>query len=153
MMLALAAAATMMLGAPADTRCTERETRTAVTRFVAELNRGDLRALDRRFAPAERFQWYSTNAPGERFNDAAKDRATLIPYFKARHARHERLTLRNLKFNGASAPGYGNFEYTLTRRADDLRPTRYLGKGALLCRRGSRDQIFVWSMGSGQRGG
>jgi hypothetical protein len=152
-MHALLVALAMMPAAPADTRCTEREARTAVTRFVAELNRGDLRALDRRFAPAERFEWYSTNAPGERFNAAAKNRATLIPYFKARHARHERLTLRRFKFNGAGAQRRdGNFEYTLTRRADDLRPTRYEGKGALFCHRGPRDQIFVWSMASGQRG-
>ena len=146
-MNALLIALAIMPAAPADTRCTEPETRAAVTRFVAELNRGDLRALDRRFAPAQRFEWYSTNAPGQRFNAAAKDRTTLIPYFKARHARHERLTLRRFKFNGATDQRKdGNFEYTLTRRADDLRPTRYDGKGAVWCRRGPRDQIFVWSM-------
>jgi hypothetical protein len=138
--------------APVATRCTGRETRLAVTRFVAELNRGDLRALDRRFAPAERFEWYSTDAPGRRIDDAAKNRATLIPYFKARHARHERLTLRSFKYNGASQANYGNFEYTLTRRADDMRTTRYVGKGAAWCHRGPRDEIFVWSMARDQRG-
>jgi hypothetical protein len=152
-MHAVLIALAMMPAVPADTRCTERETRTAVTRFVAELNRGDLRALDRRFESAGRFEWYSTPAPGQRFNDAAKDRATLIPYFDARHARHERLTLRSFKFNGAGTQRKdGNFEYTLTRRADDLRSTRYRGKGALFCHRGPRDRIFVWSMASGQRG-
>jgi hypothetical protein len=152
-MHAVVIAVAMMPAAPADTRCTARETHTAVTRFVAELNRGDLRALARRFESADRFEWYSTSAPGQRFDDAAKDRATLIPYFRARHAHHERLTLRSFKFNGAGAQRkHGNFEYTLTRSADDLRPTRYVGKGALFCHRGSRDRIFVWSMASGQRG-
>jgi hypothetical protein len=137
--------------AVAVTRCTARETRTAVRRFVAEFNRGDLRALDRRFAPAERFEWYSTSAPGERFNDAAKDRATLIPYLKARHAKHERLTLRSLKYNGAGESKYGNFEFTLTRRADDLRAAPYSGKGAAWCHRRAADELFVWSMAPGQR--
>jgi hypothetical protein len=134
--------------AGAKTRCTAREVRAAVKGFVAELNRGDLRALDRRFSPASRFEWYSTPAPGERFGEAAKDRSTLIPYFKERHARHERLTLRRFDYNGASAARYGNFEYTLTRRADDLRrPTRYEGKGAAWCFKAAPDEIFVWSMG------
>jgi hypothetical protein len=142
MILALAAAVI----AAAPTTCSARETRIAVTRFVDEFNRGDLKALERRFAPAERFEWYSTPAPGERFDAAAKDRATLIPYFKARHAKRERLTLERFKFNGASAAGYGNFEYTLTRRAKDLRRTTYEGKGAAWCYRNAPDQIFVWSM-------
>jgi hypothetical protein len=152
-MHAVLIALAMMPAAAADTRCTAPEARTAVSRFAAEFNRGDLRALDRRFEPAGRFYWYSTPAPGQRFNAAAKDRATLIPYFKARHARHERLTLRSFKFNGTPQDGlYGNFEYTLTRRADDLRPTPYVGKGALFCHRGPGDRIFVWSMASRQRG-
>jgi hypothetical protein len=144
---ALLIAVATLAAAPADTRCTASEARTAVRRFTAELNRGDLRALDRRFEPAGRFEWYSTAAPGQRFNAAAKDRATLIPYFKARHARHERLTLRSFKFNGTGQGRIdGNFEYTLTRRADDLRPTPYVGKGALFCHHGAADRIFVWSM-------
>ena len=143
----------MLAAAPADTRCTAPEARTAVSRFVAEFNRGDLRALNRRFEPAGRFEWYSTSAPGQRFHDAAQDRATLIPYFKARHARHERLTLRSFQYNGTSLGLLdGNFQYTLTRRADDLRPTPYEGKGALFCHRGAGDRIFVWSMAPRQRG-
>jgi hypothetical protein len=135
----------------AAVRCSGRETLAAVKRFVAEFNRGDLRALDRRFAPAERFEWYSTSAPGERFNDAAKDRATLIRYFKARHAKHERLTLRSVKYNGAAEAKYGNFEFTLTRRADDLHAAPYLGKGAAWCHRRATDELFVWSMAPRQR--
>ena len=152
-----AAAENRVLG-PAETRagaaavrCNGRETLAAVKRFVAEFNRGDLQALDRRFAPAERFEWYSTSAPGERFNDAAKDRATLIRYFKARHAKHERLTLRSVKYNGAAEAKYGNFEFTLTRRADDLHAAPYLGKGAAWCHRRATDELFVWSMAPRQR--
>ena len=85
--------------------------------------------LPTRVSPGE---WYSTDAPGERFNEDAYDRSTLVRYFAARHARGERLVLRWFRFNGntnGSGDPYGNFQYTLVRSADDLEPTRYHGKG------------------------
>jgi hypothetical protein len=53
----------------------------------------------------------------------------------------KRVTWR--RSSGASS----NFEYGLTRSADDLAPTRYYGKGAAFCYRKRSDVIFVWSMG------
>jgi hypothetical protein len=72
-----------------------------------------------------------------------------MSYFAARHARDERLVLRSVRFNGNTPGPYGNFEYRLTRSADDLQPTPYHGKGAALCYRERPDVIFVWSMGRG----
>jgi hypothetical protein len=77
------------------------------------------------------------------------DRSSLVRYFLKRHARGERLTLRTFRFNGnTDAPPlkpYGNFVFTLTRRANDLQPTSYRGKGAAHCYSGE-DAIIVWSM-------
>jgi hypothetical protein len=129
------------------TLCTASEVETLVRRFIDAFNSGDSPALDALFARAE-FEWYSTDAPGERFTPLANDRPSLVPYFTARHALGELLTLRSFRFNGNSGtPPYGNFEYGLIRSADDLQPTPYYGKGAALCYRMRADVIFVWSMG------
>ena len=93
-----------------------------------------------------------TDAPGERLTlAAASDRPSLVPYFAARHALGERLTLRSFRFNGNTGiqrtRPYGNFEYGLTRSVEDLEPTPYYGKGAALCYRTRSDLIFVWAMG------
>jgi hypothetical protein len=113
---------------------------------VAAFNRGDRTGLDAAF-DATGFRWYS--ASDGRRNRTVFDRARLLPYFAARHRRHERLTLRWFRFNSVTQRSYGNFEYRLTRRADDLaggRPVRYAGKGAVSCETG---RIIVWSMGAG----
>lgn len=130
------------------TLCTAPEVETLVRRFIDAFNMGDLRALDAVFAREPQFEWYSTDAPGERLHAASSDRSSLLPYFGGRHALNERLTLRSFKFNG-NGSGYGNFEYGLTRSAEDLRPTGYHGKGASFCYRNRSDVIFVWSMGRG----
>jgi hypothetical protein len=122
--------------------CTRLEVRGVFFRFVDVFNRGDLQRLDRIFARAPDFQWYSTQAPGERFNESAKNRSSLIPYFAERHALGERLKVRSFRWNGG-----GNFEYGLVRSAHDLEPTRYYGKGAAHCYANLPDTIFVWSMG------
>jgi hypothetical protein len=127
--------------------CTAAEVETLVQRFIAAFNSGDLGELHEIFAHEPDFEWYSTDAPGERFMPAANDRASLMPYFAGRHALREQLTLRSFKFNGNSGRPYGNFEYGLTRMAEDLPPAPYYGKGAALCYRKRSDVIFVWSMG------
>jgi hypothetical protein len=110
--------------------------------FVAAFNRGDLRRLDRLFAREPEFGWYSTQEPGERFDYAAKNRSTLIPYFRERHAMGERLKMQSFQNRGSG------FQYGLIRSADDLEPTRYDGKGQAHCYPGSSPKtIFVWSMG------
>ena len=131
------------------TLCSAGEVDTLVERFTGAFNAGDVGQLDGIFAQEPEFEWYSTDAPGERFTPLANDRPSLMPYFRDRHALSEQLTLRSFRFNGntTGTRTYGNFEYTLTRRADDLEPTPYRGKGASLCYPNRSDVIFVWSMG------
>jgi hypothetical protein len=137
---------------PADQpiACAVGEVEELATRFVRAFNDGNLEELDGIFAREPDFEWYSTAAPGERLLPLAGDRPSLVPYFRERHELGERLTLNSFRFNGntrASRP-YGNFEYTLTRRANDLLPTAFAGKGAALCYQSRSDLIFVWSMGA-----
>jgi hypothetical protein len=112
-------------------------------------NKGNLAELDRLFARAD-FEWYSTDAPGERVNEAAYDRSTLVRYFADRHGRGEHIKLRSFRFAGNSGTGgtkpYGNFVYQLSRSATDLAATAYHGKGAARCYGDGVDVIFVWSM-------
>jgi hypothetical protein len=133
------------------TPCTEREVESLVEGFIRAFNAGDSGRLERIFAREPEFEWYSTDKPGARFNEAAYDRSTLIPYFARRHARGERLELSSFQFGGNAQVGgtrpYGNFQYQLVRRADDLPPTPYIGKGATRCYDDEPDVIFVWSMG------
>lgn len=136
--------------AAAPGRCTEAETRRAVTGFVAAWNRGDLAALDRLVAPEPVFKWFSSGAPGSR-GAAAYDRSSLRRYFARRHARGDRIAIVFFRFNGSDARvdgDYGHFEYTLRRSAQDYRQGeafRAVGKGAVNCSL-PRTAIAVWSM-------
>ena len=130
------------------TTCSADEVKTLTEGFVDAFNDGDLQALDGIFAHEPDFEWYSTDAPGERLTPLANDRPSLVPYFRDRFAHGEQLVLRSLTFNGNTTGRrpYGNFVYTLTRSADDLVPTAYSGKGAALCYRNRPDVLFVWLM-------
>jgi hypothetical protein len=136
------------------TTCTSTELRGLVTSFVRAFNRGESDVLDHLFAREPDFQWYSTGAPGVRVGLAARDRSSLLRYFAKRHARDERLTLRRYRFMGntetPSLKRYGNFVLRLTRRASDLRPTPYQGKGAAHCY-ADDDVIIVWSMATARQ--
>jgi hypothetical protein len=131
------------------TTCAGDEVQALAARFVASFNEGNLEELDRIFAQEPDFEWYVTGAPGERVElQAASDRESLVPYFRERHEVGERLTMNSFRFNGNSRGPriYGNFEYTLTRSANDLVPTAFGGKGAALCFEERPDQIIVWAM-------
>jgi hypothetical protein len=128
--------------------CVAADVEALAGRFVDAFNRGDLAELDRVFAKEPEFDWYSTGAPGERLLPIAADRESLVPYFRDRHSRGERLALRTFRFNGNTrgVRTYGNVEFTLMRQGDDLAPTAYQGKGAALCYRSRPDAVIVWSM-------
>lgn len=129
--------------------CVSREVRAVVRLFVDRFDDGDLVALDEVFASEPEFRWYSTTAPGERLRTRAPDRRSLVPYLARRHARGELLAVRAFRFTGNSSDGrrpYGDFTFTLTRTTPELGPTRYRGKGAVLCFDARPDTIFVWSM-------
>lgn len=145
--LALVPAAALGASPPPDAEdCVAGESRRVVERFVAAFNARNLPALDRVFAPAESFNWYSTGAPGVRLNSAAHDRSTLMAYFRARHRAGEKLRLVRFQANGNSN-GYAHFQFRLERRTRTLAPTVYQGKGAAICA-ASGDTISVWSVGS-----
>jgi hypothetical protein len=116
-----------------------------VARFVRAFNSRNVPALDRVFAPAASFNWYSTGKPGTRLGRAAYDRATLMAYFRARQRQGERMRLVWIS-RGGNSNGYGHFGFHVERRARGLAPTVYEGKGAIICA-ASGDTISVWSFG------
>jgi hypothetical protein len=65
--------------------CTSNQVNRLVSDFFDAFNAGNLTELDRLFASEPEFQWYSTEAPGERLQGEASDRSTLVAYFNARH--------------------------------------------------------------------
>jgi hypothetical protein len=124
--------------------CTATDVHQVVNRFIDAFNRGDLAQLDH-LVSDQLFSWYSTDAPGQRFNAEAEDRGTLMAYFAARHQQHERLTLNSLDV-GFTNDRAGGFAFSVTRSADDgLPPTRYGGKGEVQCAI-KPISLSVWSM-------
>jgi hypothetical protein len=113
-------------------QCTPQGVRQLVERFIDAFNRGDIVQLDR-LVSSQQFGWYSSDAPGQRFNAEAYDRENLMAYFAARHQQHEHLVLNSLDVTYTDARG-GGFWFRLTRSADDgLPPTAYNGKGGVQC--------------------
>lgn len=125
--------------------CGPKAIRSTLVSFTAALNGGDLDALDELFAEKPDFQWYSTDG---RIGAAAKRRDTLIPYFRRRHARGERLRLASFRFTGNSRH-YGNFEMSMGRRVPGVAGGDWLpvpGKGAAICDE-SGTRLIVMSFG------
>jgi len=112
--------------------------------MLAAFNRGDLRRFDRAVAPEPWFGWWSTTSPGARLGHRASSRASLVRYVAARHRRHERLRLLQLRYNGNDARG-GHFAVRLVRRADGLPAPPWVGKGAVRCAHPAG--VIVWSTG------
>jgi hypothetical protein len=126
------------------TSCTAGQTRQLVNDFVAAFSDGDYARLDAMFAPSAEFVWFSSNNPGLRIDPQARDRGSLIPYFRARHASRDSLTLVGFDYNGA-----GNFGFKLRRQASDYAEGRVFGldgKGAARCS-GSESRFIVMSLG------
>ena len=150
-MVSIVAASLVLVGcgpqSSSPTTACSAGSRQLVGSFVQSFNSGDAQALDHLVAESGRgFVWYSTDAPGERINDQARDRGTLLVYFADRHDHHERLELRSFQFNGVSPNGFGNFEVKLSRSSDDgLVSTPYGGKGSIDCDQ-SPFVLVVWSM-------
>jgi hypothetical protein len=149
LLIALVAGMMLTPATPAKNKgCTPAQTRALIIRFVNAFNRGDAPTLNKVWDSQDWFEWYSVSRdPGKRLGDEATRRSTLLPYFAARHAQHERLVLTSLQIMGYSW-GYRGFQYKLLRSADDLTtgPAAYEGKGASSCVTGRLDK---WSMGGG----
>lgn len=117
-------------------RCDVAAVRAKLAAFVRAYNLGDARRLDRLFSH-ERYVWYSSGRPGIRRGRDARNRDTLLRYFRERHRRGDRLALVAWRFNGYASE-LGHFELAARRRADDFRGGRWFaiaGKGALDCSR------------------
>jgi hypothetical protein len=126
--------------------CRSADIRSALVSFSRALNQGDFDALDQVFAEKPDFQWYTTDG---RIGAASKRRDTLIPYFRARHRRGERLALYRFQFVGNS-PHWGNFQMTMRRQVPGVRGGRFLlapGKGAAICDDGVT-RLIVMSFGT-----
>jgi hypothetical protein len=120
--------------------------------FARVWNAGDATAVARLVAPEPQYRWVSVGPPGGRSGPSAFSRGSVGVYILARHAQHDRLTMRSFRFNGSDVRGrdvFGHFEFVATRNADDwpaaldhVRP----GKGAIVCNL-SRPMLAVWSLG------
>jgi hypothetical protein len=132
--------------APAQAGCTADATKTLVRTFVRDYGGGRIGAADRLWAPAGRFKWFSTNAPGARLGARAYNRGTLAGYFRERARVHETLRLVKLGAGYDPARGIVNFAGRLVRSADDITPRPAQNfKGAADCVSG-RPLLIVWSM-------
>jgi len=145
-LFALTAGLVLPAGARADAvagSCTAVATTALVRQFVARYNSADATAADRLFAPAPRFQWFSS---AQRAGDA-KDRATLRAYFRSRALVHERLRIVTLGAGYEARRHLVQFGGKLIRTADDrrtrIRPQDF--KGSADCVSG-RPRFIVWSM-------
>lgn len=126
--------------------CTAAATTRLVYAFVASFNRGRVEAADRVWAPAPRFQWYSTTQPGKRLGSRSKDRSTLASYFRSRVRMHEKIRLTEFGAGYDPKRNIVNFGGKLIRSADDAsrapKPPDF--KGAADCRSG-HPSLIVWS--------
>ena len=132
--------------------CKAAETRAVVFAFARAWTKGDVAAINRLVAPEPSYRWVSSSPPGERSGSRAFNRRSLGAFIKARHAHHERLTIKSFKFNGSDLrgrEGFGHFEFTALRLSDD-QPTNAetprVGKGAIICTL-ARPMIAVWALG------
>lgn len=133
--------------AGANSHCTGKGIRAVIVSFTEAFNQGDGERLDALFATEPEFQWYSAPSPGKRLDRAAKRRDSLLAYFRARHARHDRLHLSAFSFNGNS-PHWGNFDFTMRRSTGGFMGGRRFpqgGKGAAICdSSGARFIVFTF---------
>jgi hypothetical protein len=137
--------------AGATSACMPQLVRSAFASFVVSFNQGDEPQLDRLFAQPPQFQWYSSNAPGLRRSQAAKNRHGLLAYFRVRHLKRDRMRLLSFTFAN-NTRGYGNFLFRMKRSAGDYRNGAWfglVGKGSAVCSEAGEQpvQFIVISIG------
>ncbi|HEV3097759.1 MAG TPA: nuclear transport factor 2 family protein [Candidatus Dormibacteraeota bacterium] len=141
-LLAASPGAAAALPAWSASPCTESSTRQVVTSFIDAFNKGDAARLDQLVAD---YSQYTTDAPGEFSSPSPRNRSELIAYFARRHQAHERLTLESLQFGSQPANAF-NFQFELTRSADDLPAAPYTGSASVFCGNPSLT-LINWGMG------
>jgi hypothetical protein len=145
--LALGASAAGGSAAPGrEVGCGAASTKTLIHQFVRDYAAGRVAIIDRLWAPAPRFKWFSTGPPGARLGAKAYNRATLAGYFRSRVRVHERIRLTQLGAGYDPTRDIVNFAGKLVRSADDVHATGpHDVKGAADCVSG-RPVFIVWSM-------
>jgi hypothetical protein len=121
--------------------------------FLTAFNKGDYEKLDSLFAEEPAFVEFATSGPGRRVGRAAHQRSTLIDYFRARHAKHDKFHLLGYKTNGNSHR-WSNFSLELRRSAAGVRNGAWfdvIGKGAAVCEGDLPRLILVNLSGPGPR--
>jgi hypothetical protein len=136
--------------APVGTACDAASSRAAFNAYLKAFNQGDYATLNVLFAQAPHFVWFTSAPPHGRTGQGTRDRGTLMRYFRARHAKREKLAL--VAFNFASAQERGgavvsNFNGRLTRRASDVPAGRRGFKASLRCME-TEKQFIVVSIGT-----
>ena len=124
--------------------CAAQPTKVTWVSFLGAFTTGNYRRLNELFADEPDFGWFSSNMPGLRAATSARDRGTLISYFRKRHAQRDRLRLISFQWHGA-----GNFTYTLWRSANDYKAGaafHLIGKGFADCSEG-RPRFVIVSLG------
>ncbi len=147
--IALLAASANGTAAIAEAPCDATVARATLTKHVSAFNAGRYAMLQRLFVQEPEFGWYAVAPPFGRTNQRSQDRATLMAYFRARHAKRE--VLQVVKFNFASTQErdgavVANFNGQLTRNATDLPRERRGFKATIRC--GSAPQFVVLSIGT-----
>lgn len=141
-------------------RCAPGPLARTVRAFIATFNAGDI-GRARAYFSEPAFQWYAVNGEPGRRDDLtrAHELETLAGYLRARAAKHERLSLRELRVNfakelreldGAAIPPTltAAVELRLERTADDFRashPRHYHGKALVAC---EAETILMWNIGT-----
>jgi len=150
-LVAVLVSGALMLSAPGQSSgsnaCTADATKALIQSFVRGFGAGHVRAIDRLFAPAPRFVWFSAGPPMSRYGAPSHVRSTLARYFRARIRKHERIRITELGAGYDPKRRIVNFGGELVRAADDIRPRRVPTpfKGAADCVTG-RPSFIVWSM-------
>lgn len=129
--------------------CTATATTALLKGFFAAFSAGRVRDLDAFFAPASRFMWYANGVrPALRLHSIARDRGSLLGYLQRRQAKHERIRVDAVDFNGYRASDRtAHFAMLLRRTADDIPggPQLLGGKGAVDC---DSQRLMVVAIGS-----
>lgn len=120
-----------------------------VSQFMDAFSRGDVEAADDLVTKGEEFRWYAVGTPGiagSRLEAEARDRASLLVYFKGRSRVGESLAMDDFVINGSHQSGNGssgdgrfvNVSFKVRRVAEDLdgRGAQLWGKGLVDCRDG-----------------
>ena len=130
--------------------CDAAEAHAVFNEYLVAFKRGQYTDLQALFATKPDFLWYAVSPPYGRTGQRAQNRLALLSYWRARHAKQERLGV--VRFNFASTQErdgalLANFNGQLIRKANDLPSERRGFKATLRCG-ADATQFIVLSIGT-----